>query len=118
MGKQVDQGTRWESRLVTNAQAAGKAASRLPKTGIKNEPDIQIRGLEMHPAVAVEHWIKDPGKKKRRAVRYVAVPEKIFYQLLDKDTDHDVGYWIQAKSRQQVSVRTVLEGLLEWMKGK
>ncbi len=117
MGKQVNQGTRWESRIVTGAKKVGRAAMRLPKTGIKDEPDLTIRGDTMFPAVAVEHWMVEPGKKRRRAVRYVAVPEDAWQKILDMDEGHSVGFWVQAKSRQQVSVRSVLEGLADWMKG-
>jgi hypothetical protein len=117
VGKQVDQGTRFESRMVNNAHKAGRAASRLPKTGVKDEPDLQIRGHSVHPAVGVEHWLKIPGQKRRTAIRYVAIPEDVFNLMLALDEEQEMGFLVQAKSRQAINVRKTLEGLMVWMKG-
>jgi hypothetical protein len=119
MGKQVNQGTRWESRIVNRLILKGREAMRLPKTGKKNEPDILVipkAGMidadtsAFRLAVAWERW---NGKKKdgrRRATRMFAIPEETFYELLDRS---EFGWYIQAKSTQAGSLSTWLEGLAE-----
>lgn len=114
MGKQVDQGTRWESAIVTRARAIGRTATRTPKTGKKNEPDLIIDGEHRLPVVFWENWIK--RNHRRRAVRMVVMNEADFWKLLDLDKDETYGILGQAKSTQALSVRAVLAGLVTWQK--
>lgn len=94
------------------AKRIGRVAERLAKRGIKGEPDLRIGGKALLPALAWENWIKRPGKK-RRSVRLVVLLEEDFWKLLDKDKYGDYGYLVQAKSTQALSVRTVMEELIE-----
>lgn len=113
MGKQVNQGTRWESRIVSQAQAAGRNAMRLPKTGKKNEPDVFIAGKNRRPMVAWEKWIGKKGKGRRRARRMIILTEEHFKELLALDTEARYGYFVQAKSTQAGSINNWIEGLIE-----
>ena len=119
MGKQVDQGTRLETRTVKLAQLnAGRSKSRRePKTGTKHEPDVYIPGKRMVPALVWEHWRKGPGKQRRTALRTVTIPEDIWYELMHLDKTARIGYHVQCKSREKLSVRFTFEGLVAWMKG-
>lgn len=113
----VEQSTRWETRIVKGAIDAGRStATRLPKTGIKHEPDVLIPGKHRRPAVAWERW---EGKKKdgrRRAVRMVTITETHFYELLALDKEHTFGYYVQNKSTQSGSLSNWLTGLADWVK--
>ena len=113
MGKQVDQGTRFESRMRRLAVGRGRIAARTAKTGKKHEPDLVIAGTEMRPAVAWEKWVGRKGQGRRRAVRMVAIPEYHYGELLALDTEHRYGYYVQCKSTQAGSLHTWLEGLIE-----
>lgn len=115
----VQQSTRWESRIVAGAQAAGREhATRLPKTGIKHEPDVLIPGRHKLPAVAWERWIGKKKEGRRRAVRMVAIPEEAFNKLLDNDTDHEYGWYVQCKSTQSGSLSSWLEGIIGWVQDR
>lgn len=117
MSKPVDQGTRFESRIVTRAKEVGREhARREPKTGTKHEPDVYIPGSRKRAVVAWENWKKEDGKKRRTARRMVTLTEQHFFELLANDTDAQFGYHVQCKSTQALSLRTILDGLLEWMK--
>ncbi len=113
MSKQVEQSTKWESRVVNGALDSERESMRLPKTGKKHEPDLIIYGKKMRPAVAWERWVGKKSEKRRRAVRMVTITEDHFKELLDKDADHEYGYYVQCKSTQAGSLSTWLEGLVE-----
>ncbi len=115
MGKQVDQGTRQESRIVKVAKSIGRNAERLAKRGQKHEADVRIDGLHMRPLLAWENWVKPKSGKRRRAVRMVVMYEDDFWKMVDMDTHTDVGWYVQAKSTQTLSVRKILEGLKDWV---
>lgn len=115
MGKQVDQGTRWESRIVNGALSVGRKAMRMPKTGKKHEPDLMITGTNMRPAVAWEKWSGKKSDGRRRATRMVTFTEDHFKELLDLDVDNVYGYLVQCKSTQAGALSTWLEGLIDRM---
>ena len=112
MSKQMDQGTRNERRIVDAATKHGRFAERLAKRGIKGEPDVRVTGKRYLPAVFWENWIKRHGQR-RRAVRMVTLLESDYWKMVDKDENHEYGYLVQAKSTQTLSVRAVLENLIE-----
>ena len=115
MGTQVSQGTRWESRIVAGALLADRRATRLAKTGTKHEADVRIGGKNKRPVIA---WERGVGKKidgRRRAVRMVVITEQHFYELLDKDTFAEYGYWMQNKSTQNLNLSETMEGLEQWI---
>lgn len=114
MSKQMAQGTRWESRIVTQAWQHLRYGERLAKRGIKGEPDVRVEGEQYLPIVAWENWVKTNGR--RRAVRMVTMLEEDFWKLVDKDYEREYGYLVQAKSAQAISVRVVLENLIEAIK--
>jgi hypothetical protein len=72
----------------------------------------------MRPAIAWEKWIGKKGDGRRRAVRMVTIPEEHFNELLDLDGEARFGYYVQAKSRQSLSLYVMMEGLVNWMKEK
>lgn len=113
MGKQTDQGTRWETRIVTGARLS-RPAYRLAKTGKKHEPDVKIPGVHMFPAVAWERWTT--AGSRRKATRMVVLTEENFYLLLGLDKDQKYGYYVQCKSTQAGSLSAWLEGLRERLK--
>ena len=119
MSKQVEQSTRFETRTVMLAREAGRiGARREPKTGIKHEPDVFIPGREMHAALTWENWVKAQTSKglRRRAVRMVVISEEHFNELLALDLHRRYGYHVQCKSTQVLSVRSIFEGLVAWIK--
>lgn len=115
MGKQVNQGTRWESRIVNRVKTDVRFAMRLPKTGVRHEPDLFIKGKKMRPLVAWENWVGRKGDGRRRAVRMVTMTEDHFYELVELDKLAEYGYYVQAKSTQSLGLRATLEGLSDWM---
>lgn len=117
MGKQVEQSTRYESRIVSHARAVGRLSRRYPKTGTKHEADVIIEGQHMRPAVAWERWVGKKSAGRRRAVRMVTITENHFEELLDKDAQELYGYYVQCKSTQAGSLYAWLEGLIGWIAG-
>ena len=115
MGEQTAQGTRWESRIAKGAGTSGRKARRLAKTGVKNEADVAISGINKRPAIAWERWVGKKGKGKRRAVRMVAITEEHYYELLTRDERAEYGYWIQCKSTQALSLSATMIGLETWI---
>ena len=115
MGEQTAQGTRWESRIVKGAGTSGRKARRLAKTGVKNEADVAIAGINKRPAIAWERWVGKKSKGKRRAVRMVAITEEHFYELLKVQKVPVYGYWIQCKSTQALSLSATMKGLETWI---
>lgn len=120
MGKQVAQGTRYESRIREKARQVNRDAMRLPKTGKKMEPDVFIPGANRRAAVAWESWHRpDPPAwgpyPRRTARRMVTITEEHFFELLAQDTESNFGYWVQCKSSERLSMRTILDGLLTWI---
>lgn len=67
----------------------------------------------MRPAVAWK-WYRKTGGKKRSALRMVVLLEEDYWRLVEKDTDHEIGWLIQAKARERLSVAATLEGVLSW----
>ena len=116
MGKQIAQGTRNETRIVNLALDQGRQAFRLPKTNTKHEADVVIKGTQMRPAVTWERWIGKKGDGRRHAVRMVGLTEEHWIELLGEDTEVCYGYWVQCKSTQALSMSTVLEGLISWIR--
>lgn len=117
MGRQVDQGTRHESAIVSIARAMGRKAERLAKTGTKHEADVRIEGTEMLPAIAWKRYVHTAGKR-RRTVNMVVLRQQDFWKLIDKDTEADYGFFVQAKAAEKVSVSAILEGLITWIRNQ
>ena len=115
MSKQVDQGTRHESHIVSELGSLGYTARRLAKTGRKHEPDIEIVGETMLPLLWWKRYLVSPGKKRRETSTVVVMSEDTFKKIVDRLPDGEYGYYIQAKASQKESVTTLLKGLTEWM---
>jgi hypothetical protein len=115
MGKQTDQGTRLETHIRKGAESQGRTARRLAKTGRAHEADVQIEGRDMRPAVAWKSY-RQTGGVKRSTLSMVIITEDDFFILLGQDTDHQLGWWIQCKATQRLSVPAILAGLMGWIR--
>lgn len=118
MGKQVAQGTAYETAIVKRALSLGRKAWRTAKAGQKDEADVIIEGEVMVAAVFWRNLVKLDTGKKRRAVHMVVIPEEVFWKIISLDLAPEIGYYVQAKATQTLGVRTTLEGLVSWQQRK
>lgn len=114
MGRQVAQGTAYESHLRTRATSIGRTARRLAKAGQAHEADVQIEGAHMRPAVAWKHMTRKDGAIKRSSLRTVTILEDDWFALMALDTEHTLGWWVQAKCTQRANVASLLANLIGW----
>lgn len=115
MGKQVAQGTAYETHLRKRAENIGRTARRTAKAGQAHEADVIVDGTEMRPVVAWKHMRPTEGSR-RSSLRTVTILEDDFWRMVEMDTDHRLGWAIQAKATQRLNVSAILSGLIGWMK--
>ena len=70
----------------------------------------------MRPAVAWKVYYPSQAGNKRRSLRLVILEEDDFIRMLGQDGDGVLGWYIQAKAAQRISVKAEMLGLREWMK--
>ena len=116
MGKQTAQGTSYESHLRNRALLVGRSARRTAKAGQAHEPDVVIEGAWRRPAVAWKHMRPTPGGVRRTSLSTVTILEEDFFRLIEMDTDAAMGWLIQAKCTQRLSVSAIMSGLTEWIR--
>lgn len=126
MGKNTQQGTRWESHLVTQGKSFGMAADRLPKRSVEGEPDLWLNlhpeATKLHmPVVAWKRLVrKSPGNKRRSPMgigRVVILREEDFFELAHVAAKHrDYSFLVQAKATERLSVTTVLHSVVKAVK--
>ena len=114
MGKQTDQGTRYETHIRTQATLVGRVAQRNAKRGQAHESDVTVAGQTYLPVVAWKNYLK--GEQRRKSVRMVVMLEDDWWKLVALDTRAQYGYEIQAKATQVLGVRATLEGIVAWTK--
>jgi hypothetical protein len=117
MGKQTAQGTAYETHLRTCATQQGRTARRTAKAGQAHEADVIIEGADMRPAVAWKHMIPNGGQK-RSSLRTVTILEDDWFRLLGLDAEHTIGWYVQAKCTQRLSVSAIMRGLMQWMRSR
>jgi hypothetical protein len=76
---------------------------------------VVIEGADMRPAVAWHHLIPNGGRK-RSSLRTVTILEEDWFRLMALDTEHTIGWYVQAKSTQRLNVSATLKGLMQWMR--
>jgi len=111
LSKAVDQGTRFETHIVTRANTLGRKARRTAKAGQKDEPDVVIEGIDMRPVLFWKNMVVTGGRRK--SVSMVVLREQDYWDLL---ATSKLGFVVQAKATQKLSVRATLLGLVEWMR--
>lgn len=113
MGKQVAQGTRWESTIRTAFGSSGATARRNAKTGQKHEADVTVEGDNMLPLVAWKHYA--PAGSRRKTLPLYIVGADDFHRIFDALPRGMFGFHIQAKATQRLSVPAVYAGLRDWV---
>lgn len=116
MGKATAQGTAYETHLRTRATDIGRKARRLAKAGQAHEADVEIEGAHMRPAVAWKHMRTREGGTRRSSLRTVTILEEDWFRLIALDTEHTIGWWVQAKCTQRANVSSLLSNLIGWMR--
>lgn len=114
MGKQVAQGTAWESTIRTAFGSTGAIARRNAKTGRKHEADVTVEGIQMLPLVAWKHY--SPAGSRRKTLALYIVSAEDFHRMYRELPGGEFGFHIQAKATQRLSVPAVYAGLKEWVK--
>lgn len=123
MGKKTDQGTRWETEVVDSFADFGAVATRLPKTGTKDEADVRVRlwsdatPSDTIPLVAWKRLVRkgDAQRRSPDGERAVIVLSLEDFRHLCMMIDANVEFYVQAKARQNLNVTRTLAGLRTWL---
>ena len=123
MGKQTDQGTRWETRLVAILNdRPGVMAWRRAKGGQRDESDVQATvgtpDPVLSPTMGVVAWRRLVNNGGARRVpdgerEVVILTADDFARLLDGSFRGVVH--VQCKAAQAINTTRVLAGLRSWM---
>lgn len=121
--KPKNQGTSWESAIVSRAKQLDFHAARLPLRGARGEPDLEIGSPSPYekdiPAVIWKRLVKAAGKKRRvpdGEAEVVVLSLDDFLALLVAGRHHcegDCGYvpqriLVQAKATERLNVTRTL----------
>jgi hypothetical protein len=56
------------------------------------------------------------GHKKRSSLHTVTILEEDWFRMMALDTEHVLGWAVQAKATQRLNVSATISGLMSWMK--